>query len=111
MTATLPEYRTADPAVRRLPRDELRNLAVALRDRPSIKAVVLGGEPEGGGAALVAAVAADGGLDAGALLDGAGALIRGGGRANPELTMLGGKDPAGIDAALDLARKHLGVAG
>ena len=36
-------------------RDELRALALAVRERPGIRAVVLGGEPEGGGAALVAA--------------------------------------------------------
>src|SRR5438270_463858 len=37
-------------------RDELKDLAVAVRDRPQIRAVVLGGVPEGGGVALVAAV-------------------------------------------------------
>ena len=39
-----------------LGRDELRDLAVAVRDQPGVRAVVLGGAPEGGGVALVAAV-------------------------------------------------------
>ena len=34
-------------------RDALRDLAFAVRDQPGIRAVILGGAPEGGGAALV----------------------------------------------------------
>ena len=49
-------------------RDELRAMALAVRDKPGIRAVVLGGEPEGGGAALIAAAAKDSGLDAGVLI-------------------------------------------
>ena len=51
-----------------LPREGLRDLAVAVRDQPGIRAVVLGGAPDGGGAALVAAVAPDAGLHAGELI-------------------------------------------
>ena len=47
-----------------LERDTLRDLAVALRDQPGMRAVVLGTAPEGGGAALVAAVTPDSGLHA-----------------------------------------------
>ena len=50
------------------PRDELRELALALRDRPGIRAVVLGSVPDEGGVALVSAVSKDGGLHAGELL-------------------------------------------
>ncbi len=90
-------------------RDDMRDLAVALRDQPEIKAVILGGAPAGGGAALVSAVAPDSGLDAGDLVaDGFGA-IQGGGRKAPDLTMAGGKEPAGIDAALDSARAAAGI--
>jgi alanyl-tRNA synthetase len=44
-----------------LGRDDLRSLAVAVRDRDGIRAVVLIGAPEGGGVALVAATAAGSG--------------------------------------------------
>ena len=37
-------------------RDEVRDLAVAVRDRPGIRAVVLGASPGGKGVAIVAAV-------------------------------------------------------
>jgi alanyl-tRNA synthetase len=90
-----------------LTRGDYRDLAVALRDRPGIRAAVLGGEPDGGGAALVAAVAPDSGLDAGALLAGANGLIQGGGRANADVTALGGKNADGLDAALDQVRGAL----
>jgi alanyl-tRNA synthetase len=90
-----------------LARNDYREMALALRDKAGIRAVVLGGEPDGGGAALVAAVAADSGLDAGALLEGANALIQGGGRANPDVTALGGKNAAGLDEALGLVRDRL----
>jgi alanyl-tRNA synthetase len=90
-------------------RDELRSLALAVRDRPGIRAVVLGGEPEGGGAALVAAATKDGGLDAGALIEQGKAAIGGGGKSKPDLAMAGGRDAGGIDAALDLARSAAGI--
>jgi alanyl-tRNA synthetase len=92
-----------------LARDDLRNLAVAVRGRPGIRAVVLGGEPEGGGAALVAAVAAGSGLDAGQLIADAKKTIQGGGAPNAELAMAGGRNPEGIDRALDEARAAAGV--
>jgi alanyl-tRNA synthetase len=94
-----------------LARDELKDLAVAIRDRSGIRAAVLGGEVEGGGAGLVAAADPDGGLDAGALLDGAGRAIQGGGRADPSLTVIGGKDANGVDDALAAARVAAGLAG
>jgi alanyl-tRNA synthetase len=72
-----------------------------------VRAVVLGGAPAGGGAALVAAVATDSGLHAGELLADAAKLIKGGGGKAPDLAVAGGKDPEGIDAALDLARAAL----
>ncbi|MGQ0832989.1 MAG: alanine--tRNA ligase [Microthrixaceae bacterium] len=92
-----------------LERDSLRDLAIGLRDRPEIRAVVLGTEPESGGAALVAAVTSDSGLDASALLEEAKKLIKGGGGKDPLLVVAGGKDAAGIDAALAAARAAAGV--
>jgi alanyl-tRNA synthetase len=51
--------------------DQLRDLALAVRDQPGINAVILGGSPEDGKVALVAVVSKaghDAGLDDGVLL-------------------------------------------
>src|SRR5690606_24102135 len=93
-----------------LERDTLRDLAVALRDQPGIRAVVLGTAPEGGGAALVAAVTPDSGFDASGLLADAKALIKGGGGKDPLLAVAGGKDADGIDPALAAIRAATGPA-
>jgi alanyl-tRNA synthetase len=92
-------------------RDDLRNLALAVRAKPGVRAVVLGGEPDSGGAALVSAVAKDSGLDAGKLIEASKKTIQGGGGANPELAMAGGKNAAGLDEALDQARAAAGLRG
>jgi alanyl-tRNA synthetase len=84
--------------------DALRDLAVAVRDQPGVRAVVLGGAPDSGGAALAAAVAKDSGLHAGELLAPGFSAIKGGGSKTPDVAKAGGKDPGGIDDALDLAR-------
>jgi alanyl-tRNA synthetase len=91
-----------------LSRDDLRDLAVAVRDHDGVRAVVLGGAPEGGGAALVAAARKGSGVDAGGLVAGSFGLIGGGGRRDPELTIAGGKDPSRLDDALDAARAAAG---
>ena len=85
-------------------RDSLRDLAVAVRDHDGVRAVVLGTVPAGGGVAMVAAVAADSALDAGALLADAAKTIGGGGRPNPDLTVVGGKSPEHLAEALEQAR-------
>jgi alanyl-tRNA synthetase len=91
-------------------RDELKDLAVAVRDRPEIRGVVLGGAPEGGGVALVAAVTKDSGLDAPALIaDAARTVGGGGGGKNPEMAMAGGRDATKLDEALDQARRAAGI--
>ncbi len=90
-------------------RNDMRDLAVALRDKPEIRAVVLGGASSGGGAALVSAVAPDSGLDAGELVADGFAAIGGGGKKSADITMAGGKEPAGIDSALDSARTAAGI--
>ena len=91
-------------------RDGLRQLAMAVRDCDGVRAVVLGAAPEGGGAALVAAVAAGSGLDAGALVAEAARTIGGGGRPNPEVTTVGGKAPERLAEALEQARAAAQVA-
>ena len=86
-------------------RDEVRELAIAVRQQPGVRAVVIGGEPEGGGVALVAAATKDSGLDAKDLIaDAARTVGGGGGGKNPELAVAGGRDPSRLDEALDQAR-------
>jgi alanyl-tRNA synthetase len=91
------------------PRDELRDLAVAVRDRPGVRAVVLGSVPEGGGVALVAAVARDSGFDAGRLLAGPAATVGGGGGKQPDIATAGGRHPERLDDALREARQAAGL--
>jgi alanyl-tRNA synthetase len=91
-------------------RDELRELALAVRQQPGVRAVVVGGQPEGGGAALVAAATKDGGLNAGELIAEAARTIGGGGGKKAELSVAGGRDPSRLDEALDQARAAAGVA-
>ena len=86
-------------------RGDLQDLAVAVRDLPGIRAVVLGAAPPGGGAALVAAVRGDGGLDAGALLTEAARAVGGGAGRGRDLSMAGGRHPERLDEALALARQ------
>ncbi|MGI9120014.1 MAG: alanine--tRNA ligase [Acidimicrobiales bacterium] len=85
-------------------RDELKDLAVAVRDQPGVRAVVLGGAPPGGGVALVAAVAPDAGLVASALINEAARTVGGGGGKAPDLAVAGGRDPARLDEGLAQAR-------
>jgi alanyl-tRNA synthetase len=81
---------------------------VALRDRPGMRAVVLGGSPGGKGAALVAAVSPDSGLDAGMLIADAVRTIGGGGGKGAELAVAGGRDPGRMGEALEQVRSQLG---
>ena len=86
-------------------RDELKDLALATRDQPGVRGAVLGGEPEGGGVSLVAAVAKDSGLDASALLAAAARMVGGGGGRGSDVAVAGGRDAAKLDDALELARQ------
>jgi alanyl-tRNA synthetase len=90
-------------------RDALRDLALAVRDQPGVRAVVLGGTPPGGGVALVAAVERDSGLVASALIADAARAVGGGGGKDPVVATAGGRDPSRLDEALDLARGAAGV--
>ncbi|MDZ4166206.1 MAG: alanine--tRNA ligase [Coriobacteriia bacterium] len=67
----------------------------------------------GAGAVLLLASgsnpAVDAGFDAGALIRAMGPHIGGGGGGNPRMAQAGGKDAAGVDAALAEARRVLGV--
>ena len=90
--------------------NELRELALAVRDQPGVKAVVLGGTP-GSGAALAAAVTSDSGFDAGALIADGAKVIKGGGGKGAEIAVAGGKDPEGVSEALRLAAVAAGIGG
>ena len=92
-----------------LDRDALRDLAVAVRDVPEVRAVVLGSAPEGGGVAIVAAVRTESGLHASELIADAARAVKGGTGKNAELAVAGGKDPSALDDALAMARAAAGL--
>ncbi len=93
-----------------LAQDLLRDLAQSARASAGLRAVVLGGSPDGEKAAL--AVSADRNGDraevhAGELVRRIAPLLGGGGGGSPEVAVAGGRDPGGIDQALDEARRAL----
>jgi alanyl-tRNA synthetase len=90
-------------------RDEVRDLALALRDKPGMRAVVLGASPGGKGVALVAAVAPDSGLHASELLADAARTVGGGGGKAADLAVAGGRHPERLDEALEQVRALLGA--
>ena len=90
-------------------RDELKDMALAVRDQPGIRAVVVGGTPDSGGVALVSAVAKGSGLDASRLIADAARAVGGGGGRGADVAIAGGRDPSRLDEALDLARAAAGA--
>ena len=88
---------------------DLRELTLAVRQHAGVRVVVLGGVSDTGGATLVAAVAPDSGIEAGALLKDAAKAVGGGGGGKGDIATAGGKNPAGMDDALDLARRAAGI--
>ncbi len=90
--------------------DLLRDLAQTARTTAGLRAVVLGGSPDGTRANL--AVSADRSGRATRWTPGRWSsrsppLLGGGGGGSPEMAVAGGKDPGGIDRALDEARRIL----
>lgn len=88
-----------------LPVDELRTLAQDLRQRGA-RALLLVGDAGDGKVAM--AVATDGAIDAKSVVKDLGALVGGGGGGSAELATAGGKNVAGIEAALVKAKELLG---
>ncbi|HUP70004.1 MAG TPA: alanine--tRNA ligase [Acidimicrobiales bacterium] len=94
-----------------LPQDQMRDLALAVRQQPHVQGVVLIGTPDGQRVALVAAVEPGSGLDAPALVSAPARLLGGGGGGRGDVAVAGGKDPSKIDEALAAVRATLGLAG
>ena len=86
-------------------RNELRDLAVAVRDRDGVSAVVLATAPARGGVAFASAVVPGAGWHASDLLGDALRLVGGGGGRNPDFATAGGKDATRLDEALDLVHE------
>jgi alanyl-tRNA synthetase len=90
-----------------LPPDQLRQLALGIRDRVKHGVVVLGSVSNGKGA-LVAAVSSDlvsAGVAAGEILADPAKQLGGGGSRDPELSQAGGPRGEGVPRAIDVARE------
>ncbi len=87
----------------------LRELAMSVREREGIGAVVLGAALESGGVSLVAAADTGAGFDAGELIADAKKTVGGGGRPGADLAVAGGRDASRLDEALDQVRAAAGV--
>ena len=84
---------------------DLRELAIAVRQHPGMRLVVLIGETTSGGVGLVAAVDAGSGWNASGLLKDAAKAVGGGGGGKGDIATAGGKDVTGIPAALEFAAR------
>ena len=107
---TLAERAAADSGVVVARRDnvegkDLQSLAEAVLRHDGVRAVVLGGSPDGTKVAIAAATG--GSPDAVQLVKTLGAIVGGGGGGRPEVALAGGKDPGQIDAALAEAQRLL----
>ncbi|MHB8244876.1 MAG: alanine--tRNA ligase [Acidimicrobiales bacterium] len=87
--------------------NELRELALAVRDRPGMRGVGLVGSPGEGRVALVVAVTKGSALDARAVASGAAKEVGGGGGGSRDLATAGGRDTAAIDRALAVLEELL----
>jgi alanyl-tRNA synthetase len=84
---------------------DLRDLAIAVRQQAGIRRVVLMGETTTGGVSLVAAVQPDDGIAAADLIKTAARAVGGGGGGKGDIATAGGKDPNGLDEAMQIARE------
>jgi alanyl-tRNA synthetase len=92
-----------------LDQSALKDLAVVVRDRPGIRAVVLVGSPDGERAALAAAVTAESGLVAHELIAEAARSIGGGGGRQADVATAGGKSAAGLNEGMEQVRAAAGL--
>ncbi|MET0908047.1 MAG: alanine--tRNA ligase [Ilumatobacteraceae bacterium] len=82
---------------------DLRDLAIAVRQQPGMRLVVIIGETTTGGVSLVSAVAPGSATPASALIADAAKAVGGGGGGKGDIATAGGKDVSGIPEALRLA--------
>jgi alanyl-tRNA synthetase len=94
-----------------LPPNDLRELALAVRQQPGVRTAVLVGVSDSGGVSLASAVAPDAGIEASSLIKDAARAVGGGGGGKGPVATAGGRDPSGIDEALAIARRAAGVGG
>ncbi len=109
---TVGEWRSVVHGVGELSPDQLRILALAVRDRLGSCVVVLGSTNQGKGA-LIGAVTPDlvsAGVSAAEMVLPAARVLGGGGSRDPELAQAGGPRGDRLEAALDEARKTVGRA-
>ncbi|MEY4874848.1 MAG: hypothetical protein RJB41_1550 [Actinomycetota bacterium] len=85
--------------------NDLRELALAIRQDSQVQLVVLGGVTDTGGVALVATVSSGVSLSAGDLIKDAAKAVGGGGGGKGDIATAGGKNPAALDEALKIARR------
>jgi len=85
--------------------NDLRELALAIRQDSQVRLVVLGGVTDTGGVALVATVSSGVSMSAGDLIKDAAKAVGGGGGGKGDIATAGGKNPAALDEALEIARR------
>ena len=93
--------------------NELRQIALGVRDRVPGSSLVVLGSSDGGKGSLVAVASKDlvaRGLSAGELLANAANQLGGGGSRDPELAQAGGPKGSGLPGALEVAREDSGQA-
>ncbi len=90
--------------------NELRELALAVRNHAGVDVVVLAGATGGGGVGLVAAVTPATAIQAASLIKDAARAVGGGGGGKGDVATAGGRDPSGIDDALRLAAEAAAAA-
>jgi len=93
--------------------NELRQIALGVRDRIQGSSMVILGSSEGGKGSLVAVASKDlvkRGVSAGELLSGPARKLGGGGSRDPELAQAGGPNGSELATALDTAREDSGRA-
>ncbi|MFN8023332.1 MAG: alanine--tRNA ligase [Acidimicrobiales bacterium] len=84
--------------------NDLRELAIAVRQQPGVETVVLVGVSDSGGVSLVGAVTPGSGKVAGNLIKDAAKAVGGGGGGKGDIATAGGKNVDGIDEALRIAK-------
>ena len=85
--------------------NDLRDLAVAVRQQTGISAVVLGGVTDTGGVSIVGATVPAVKVNAGDIIKDAAKAVGGGGGGKGDIATAGGKNTAALDEALNIARE------